>query len=49
MSQVAKDVSTFLRWASEPEHDHRKRMGLKVIGWARVTVGVKEELGEAFL
>lgn len=30
MSQVAKDVCTFLRWASEPEHDHRKRMGLKV-------------------
>lgn len=39
MSQVAKDVATFLRWASEPEHDHRKRMGLKVKGLARVTVG----------
>lgn len=39
MSQVAKDVATFLRWASEPEHDHRKRMGLKVTSWARVTVG----------
>lgn len=39
MSQVAKDVATFLRWASEPEHDHRKRMGLKVKGWVRVTVG----------
>ncbi|OBS67197.1 hypothetical protein A6R68_04289 [Neotoma lepida] len=31
MSQVAKDVATFLRWASEPEHDHRKRMGLKML------------------
>lgn len=30
MGQIAKDVSTFLRWASEPEHDERKRMGLKV-------------------
>lgn len=35
MSQVAKDVCTFLRWASEPEHDHRKRMGLKVKGLGR--------------
>uniref|UniRef100_A0A8C5PLK7 Cytochrome c1, heme protein, mitochondrial n=1 Tax=Leptobrachium leishanense TaxID=445787 RepID=A0A8C5PLK7_9ANUR len=31
MSQVAKDVCTFLKWASEPEHDHRKLMGLKVL------------------
>nr|KAF6404642.1 cytochrome c1 [Rousettus aegyptiacus] len=29
--EVAKDVCTFLRWASEPEHDHRKRMGLKML------------------
>jgi ubiquinol-cytochrome c reductase cytochrome c1 subunit len=28
---MAKDVSTFLRWASEPEHDDRKKMGMKVL------------------
>jgi ubiquinol-cytochrome c reductase cytochrome c1 subunit len=30
-SQMAKDVSVFLNWASEPEHDDRKRLGLKAI------------------
>jgi len=28
-SQMAKDVSTFLSWAAEPEHDERKLMGTK--------------------
>ncbi len=31
MSQIAKDVSTFLVWAASPEHDMRKRMGLKAM------------------
>ncbi|KAF8002464.1 ubiquinol-cytochrome c reductase cytochrome c1 subunit [Metschnikowia aff. pulcherrima] len=30
-SQMAKDVTTFLNWASEPEHDDRKKWGLKAI------------------
>ncbi|CAM9633507.1 unnamed protein product [Phaeothamnion confervicola] len=28
-AQMAKDVSTFLAWTSEPEHDERKKMGIK--------------------
>lgn len=31
-SQLAKDVSVFLKWASEPEHDDRKRMLIKAAG-----------------
>lgn len=30
-SQMAKDVTTFLNWAASPEHDDRKRLGLKAM------------------
>ncbi|WFD07032.1 cytochrome c1 [Malassezia vespertilionis] len=30
-SQMAKDVVTFLCFASEPEHDHRKRAGFRAV------------------
>jgi ubiquinol-cytochrome c reductase cytochrome c1 subunit len=28
-SQMAKDVTSFLCWAAEPEHDTRKKMGVQ--------------------
>lgn len=30
-TQMAKDVTSFLNWAAEPEHDDRKRAGLKAV------------------
>ncbi|SCU85500.1 LAFA_0D16028g1_1 [Lachancea sp. 'fantastica'] len=30
-SQMAKDVTAFLHWCSEPEHDERKRLGIKAV------------------
>ncbi len=31
VDQMATDISTFLSWASEPELEHRKNLGIKVI------------------
>lgn len=38
--QYARDVSTFLTWAAEPEMEERKRTGLKVIFFLLVFSGV---------
>ncbi|KAI9316165.1 cytochrome C1 family-domain-containing protein [Zopfochytrium polystomum] len=35
-SQTAKDVSTFLAWASYPQHDERKKMGMKRFKWTLI-------------
>ncbi|KAF0852368.1 mitochondrial Complex III (CIII) ubiquinol:cytochrome c oxidoreductase cytochrome c1 (Cyc1) [Andalucia godoyi] len=32
LPQLSRDVATFLAWASEPEHDERKLMGIKYMG-----------------
>lgn len=39
-SQLAKDVTEFLSWASYPEQDERKRMGFKAMALLTVLLGV---------
>lgn len=39
VSQMAKDVATFLTWCAEPEHDERKRMGMKAIAVLSLAAG----------
>lgn len=39
-SQLAKDVSTFLKWAGEPEHDQRKKMLLKALAIFPILIGL---------
>lgn len=48
VEQYAKDVSTFLAWAAEPEMEQRKQMGFKVIifllAFAGLMYGVKRQI-----
>lgn len=39
-SQIAKDVTTFLSWAAEPEHDDRKKTGIKAMTLCLVLAGL---------
>ncbi|MCC7260755.1 MAG: cytochrome c1 [Alphaproteobacteria bacterium] len=36
IDQMARDVVVFMQWAAEPEMEHRKAMGLKVLGFLLV-------------
>lgn len=40
IQQMAKDVTTFLAWAAEPEMEERKRLGYKVLLFLVVLTGV---------
>lgn len=40
VDQMARDVTTFLAWASEPEMEQRKRLGLKVLMYLLVMTGL---------
>ncbi len=40
VDQYAHDVAQFLNWAAEPELEHRKRMGIKVVLFLIVFAGI---------
>ncbi len=40
VDQYARDISTFLAWAAEPEMEARKRMGVKVLIFLAVFAGI---------
>lgn len=39
-SQLAKDICTFLTWTASPEHDQRKKLSIKVLGFLTLTGGI---------
>merc|ERR1711915_766307 len=40
LSQLAKDVCTFLTWTASPEHDMRKKMAIKGLGMLGLLMGI---------
>ena len=40
VDQMAKDVTAFLAWASEPEMEARKRLGIKVVLFLIIFTGI---------
>jgi len=40
VAQMARDVTTFLAWAAEPELEDRKRIGIKAILFLIVLTGM---------
>ena len=40
LSQLAKDVCTFLTWTASPEHDMRKKMAIKGLGMLSILAGI---------
>jgi len=40
LSQLAKDVCTFLTWTASPEHDMRKKMSIKGLGMLTILAGL---------
>ncbi|KAG5185887.1 cytochrome c1 [Tribonema minus] len=40
VTQMAKDVSQFLAWCAEPEHDERKKFGVKAVTVLALGIGI---------
>ena len=40
VEQMARDVSTFLQWAAEPELEQRRALGVKIIIFLTILAGL---------